>query len=182
MALLPRPFGERGAREETSVLRDAPTPALPQRGREQFGEAVFCSLAPLGRGLGRGARVRKRLSCAMPPPRPSPRGGGSKSGRTSFSLAPLGRGLGRGARVRQRLCCAMPHPGPPPEGEGANRGSPADTLRRLVFAGASLLAMGVVHKGWGEQICGVCVPELQLARKGRRLIFIAICYILARSP
>jgi hypothetical protein len=32
------------------VPRDAPTPALPQRGREEIGEAMFCSLTPLGRG------------------------------------------------------------------------------------------------------------------------------------
>ncbi len=99
--LLPRPSGERagerGTREESVEARAAPTPALPQRGREEFGEALSCSLAPLGRGLGRGARVRKRWWHAMPPPRPSPRGGGRKSGRLSLAPSPLwGEGWGEG--------------------------------------------------------------------------------------
>ena len=59
-------------------------------------EALSYSLAPLGRGLGRGARVRKRWCHALPPPRPSPRGGGRKSGRPCLAPSPSGGGLGWG--------------------------------------------------------------------------------------
>ncbi len=51
-------------------------------------EALSYSLAPLGRGLGRGARVRKRWCHAVPPPRPSPRGeGGNRGGPQHMSEA-----------------------------------------------------------------------------------------------
>ncbi len=111
-----------GAFDETVVPRAAPTPALPQRGRESIGKVLFCSLAPLGRGLGRGARVRKRWWCAMPPPRPSPEGEGVNRRGLFCSLAPLGRGLGRGARVRKRWCRAMPPPRPSPRVGGSQSG------------------------------------------------------------
>ena len=56
--MLPRPFGERagerGTREETSVLRDAPTPALPPRGEG----GIRGKPADLGRQhMGRGCLV-----------------------------------------------------------------------------------------------------------------------------
>jgi hypothetical protein len=60
--------GERGTREETVVPRDAPTPALPQRGREEFGEAFVFAPSPLwGEGWGEGHAWATPAFCAAAP-------------------------------------------------------------------------------------------------------------------
>ena len=91
-----------GAIKPTLVARDAPTPALPQRGREKYEEPLCLKVVhravsslPLWGRVGVGARVRKR----------------SLHARTKKSSARRRDQANTGGT-------RCPHPGPPPEGEG----------------------------------------------------------------
>jgi hypothetical protein len=79
-----------GMREARLVPRDAPTPALPQRGREEIGEAVSCSPRPSGERAGeRGTREETVVPRGAPTPA-LPQRGREEFGSLSCSLAPLG--------------------------------------------------------------------------------------------
>ncbi len=71
----------------------------------------FCSLHPLGGGLGRG-HAREHRWCARSPPNPPQRG------REECGVTPprFGGGLGKGARVRHRRCTRAPTPTLPQRG------------------------------------------------------------------
>ncbi len=91
ISLLPRPsgerVGERGTRVATVVPRDAPTPAIPKRGREEFGACLLAPSPLWGEGWGEGHAGGNCGASRRPHHDPPPKGEGGIRGQGFNAVA-----------------------------------------------------------------------------------------------